>query len=43
MTMVFHMMVQHPTLISAVIGPWDYGYEALSETRECVIAIPSAR
>ncbi|WP_053063880.1 flavin reductase [Caballeronia mineralivorans] len=43
MTMGFHMMVQHPTLIGAVIGPWDYSYEALSETRECVIAIPSAR
>lgn len=43
MTMGFHMMVQHaPPLIGAVIGPWDYSYKALTETRECVIAIPGA-
>jgi len=41
MTMGFHMMVQHPSLIGAVIGPWDYSYEALSMTGECVIAIPT--
>jgi flavin reductase (DIM6/NTAB) family NADH-FMN oxidoreductase RutF len=41
MTMGFHMMVQHPALIGAVIGPWDYSYESLSTTGECVIAIPT--
>ena len=41
MTMGFHMMVQHaPPLIGAVIGPWDYSYNAIKRTRECVIAIP---
>jgi flavin reductase (DIM6/NTAB) family NADH-FMN oxidoreductase RutF len=43
MTMGFHMMVQHdPPLIGAVIGPWDYSYEILKNTGECVIAIPGA-
>ncbi|KWO42568.1 flavin reductase [Burkholderia sp. MSMB1459WGS] len=41
MTMGFHMMVQHPSLIGAVIGPWDYSYQALVQTGECVIAIPT--
>ncbi|TYP87735.1 flavin reductase (DIM6/NTAB) family NADH-FMN oxidoreductase RutF [Sphingobacterium allocomposti] len=41
MTMGFHMMVQHdPPLIAFVLGPWDYSYKALVETKECVIAIP---
>lgn len=41
MTMGFHMMVQHdPPLIAFVIGPWDYSYEALVKSKECVIAIP---
>ncbi|HEY0294397.1 MAG TPA: flavin reductase family protein [Bordetella sp.] len=41
MTMGFHMMVQHPSLIAAVIGPWDHSYQALKKTGECVIAIPT--
>ena len=42
MSMGFHMMIQHaPPLIGCVIGPWDHSYEALSETGECVIAIPT--
>lgn len=41
MTMGFHMMVQHdPPLIAFIIGPWDFSYKALVETKECVIAIP---
>ena len=43
MTMGFHMMIQHdPPLIGVVIGPWDHSYTALTETKECVIAIPGA-
>ena len=43
MTMGFHMVVQHdPPLLGGVIGPWDHSFEALSETGECVIAIPGA-
>jgi flavin reductase (DIM6/NTAB) family NADH-FMN oxidoreductase RutF len=42
MTMGFHMVIQHaPPLIGCVVGPWDHSYEALSETGECVIAIPT--
>jgi flavin reductase (DIM6/NTAB) family NADH-FMN oxidoreductase RutF len=42
MTMGFHMMVQHdPPLIGCVIGPWDHSHQALRETGECVIAIPT--
>ncbi|WP_090604684.1 flavin reductase family protein [Parapedobacter koreensis] len=41
MTMGFHMMMQHdPPLIGAIVGPWDYSYDALHTTGECVIAIP---
>ncbi|HYG20099.1 MAG TPA: flavin reductase family protein [Ohtaekwangia sp.] len=43
MTMGFHMMIRHdPALIGAVVGPWDFSYEAIRATRECVIAIPGA-
>ena len=42
MTMGFHMMLSHdPPLIGCVIGPWDHSHDALRETRECVIAIPT--
>ena len=42
MTMGFHMVMQHaPPLIGCIIGPWDYSYEALRRTKECVIAIPT--
>jgi len=41
MTMSWHMaMAFEPALIGCVIGPWDYSFEALSATGECVIAIP---
>ena len=43
MTMGFHMMIQHdPALIGAVIGPWDFSYQAIKSTRECVIAVPGS-
>lgn len=42
MTMGFHMMIQHdPPLVGAVIGPWDYSHRALTETGECVLAVPT--
>lgn len=42
MTMGFHMMIQHsPPLIGCIVGPWDHSYQALKETGECVIAIPT--
>lgn len=43
MTAGFHMMMQHtPPLIGVIIGPWDYSYQALSDTGECVLAVPPA-
>ena len=42
MTLGFHMMMQHdPPLVGAVIGPWDYSHEALSESGECVLVVPT--
>ncbi|MET9388669.1 flavin reductase [Streptomyces sp. NPDC002928] len=43
MTNGFNMMVRHaPPLIAAAIGPWGHSYQALIETGECVISIPTA-
>lgn len=42
MTMGFHMMIQHdPPLVGAIVGPWDHSRRALSQTRECVLAVPT--
>jgi flavin reductase (DIM6/NTAB) family NADH-FMN oxidoreductase RutF len=42
MTMGFHMMLQHdPALIACVIGSWDFSYQALVDSGECVIALPT--
>ncbi|ANB12881.1 hypothetical protein AWJ20_1159 [Sugiyamaella lignohabitans] len=43
MTMGFHMMLQHhhPTLIACSLGPWDYSFNTLKKTKECVIAVPT--
>lgn len=42
MTMGFHMVMQHdPPLVGAIIGPWDHSHYALTETRECVLAVPT--
>ena len=42
MTMSWHMMMEfNPHRISCIIGPWDYSFEALQATKECVIAIPT--
>lgn len=42
MTLGFHMVVQHPSLLAVVVGPWDHSYDALCETGECVLAVPTA-
>ena len=42
MTMSWHMMMEfNPPRIGCIIGPWDYSFEALQATKECVIAIPT--
>eukprot|EP00026_Physarum_polycephalum_P013331 Phypoly_transcript_13721.p1 GENE.Phypoly_transcript_13721~~Phypoly_transcript_13721.p1 ORF type:complete len:229 (+),score=49.01 Phypoly_transcript_13721:150-836(+) len=41
MTMGFHLPMQHePPLVGIILGPWDFSYQALKKTGECVIAIP---
>ena len=37
----FHMMMQRPPLVGAIIGPWDHSHQALSDTGECVLAVPT--
>ncbi|MVW77694.1 flavin reductase family protein [Bordetella sp. 02P26C-1] len=42
MTLGFHMMILHdPPLVGVVLGPWDHSHRALSETGECVLAVPT--
>lgn len=43
MAMSYHMMVNDevPPLIGCSIGPWNYSFTALRETKECVISIPT--
>lgn len=42
MTMSWLMMMEFdPPRIGCVIGPWDHSFNALKETGECVIAIPT--
>lgn len=44
MTMSWHMMVEfEPPLIACVVSGNDFSFAALTSTRECVIAIPSAK
>lgn len=43
MTNGFNMPITHvPSTLGITLGPWDYSFQALRNTRECVIAIPSA-
>ena len=42
MTMTWHMMMEfEPPLLACVCSGGNYSYEALLETKECVIAIPA--
>jgi flavin reductase (DIM6/NTAB) family NADH-FMN oxidoreductase RutF len=43
MTMSWHMMLDFdPPKIACSIGPWDYSFDLLRKTKECVIAVPGA-
>lgn len=42
MTMSWHMVVDFTPRIACIIGPWDYSFEALRATGECVLAVPGA-
>ena len=41
MTMTWHMVLDFSPRIACVIGPWDFTFSALSEKKECVLAIPA--
>lgn len=41
MTVSWHMVMDFTPRIGCIIGPWDYTYNALRSTAECVIAIPA--
>lgn len=43
MTMSWHMMMEfEPPLIGCVVSAGNFSFTALNETRQCVIAVPSA-
>ena len=42
MTMTWHMDVDFTPLIACVVSSGDYSFEAISKTRQCVIAVPGA-
>jgi len=41
MTISWTMVVDFSPIFAITTGPWNYSYTALSESRECVIAIPT--
>lgn len=41
MTNGFNMPVRHGGLIGIVIGPWVHSFQALGDTGECVLGIPT--
>ncbi|MDR1856729.1 MAG: flavin reductase family protein [Desulfovibrio sp.] len=42
MTVSCHASMGFEPTIGICLGPWNYSYEALTETGECVVAIPHA-
>jgi flavin reductase (DIM6/NTAB) family NADH-FMN oxidoreductase RutF len=42
MTMSWHMLLEFTPVIACCIGPWDYTYNALAKTKECVLCVPGA-
>lgn len=41
MTISWHMVMDFTPRIAFVTGPWNYSFNALMQTKECVIAIPT--
>ncbi len=41
MTISWHMVMDFTPRIALTTGPWNHSYQALINTRECVIAIPA--
>jgi flavin reductase (DIM6/NTAB) family NADH-FMN oxidoreductase RutF len=42
MTISWTMVVDFTPMFAITTGPWNYSFAALSKTKECVIAIPTA-
>ena len=41
MTISWTMVIDFKPIFAITTGPWNYSYEALRKSRECVIAIPT--
>lgn len=41
MTITWHMVMDFTPQIAMATGPWNYSYEALMTTKECVLAVPT--
>ena len=41
MTISWHMVIDFTPQIALTTGPWNYSFQALSQTKECVLAIPT--
>ena len=41
MTISWHMVMDFTPTIALTTGPWNYSFQALIDTKECVLAIPA--
>lgn len=41
MTITWHMVMDFTPKIALTTGPWNYSFQALLHTKECVIAVPA--
>jgi flavin reductase (DIM6/NTAB) family NADH-FMN oxidoreductase RutF len=41
MTISWHMVIDFTPQIALTTGPWNYSFQALRQTNECVLAIPT--
>lgn len=41
MTLTWHMVMDFTPHIAFTTGPWNYSFQALEQTRECVLAVPT--
>ena len=41
MTITWHMVMDFTPQIALTTGPWNFSYQALTKTKECVLAVPT--
>lgn len=41
MTITWHMVIDFTPKIALTTGPWNYSFQALKYTKECVLAVPA--